>query len=162
MANYTFSGPCRWAKVYTPDEKFGPKYSIEIQLSPDELKKYKEAGCMGNASKDGEGYYTFRRTKTILTRKGKVMENGAPQVLDAEGNPTTVTIGNGSEVTVKVETYPTDKGVGTKLVAVRIDKLVEYKPNVGDENASIGSTDVGSDTDLGERKASRGNIKNPF
>lgn len=140
MSEYTFSGPCRWAKVYTPDEKYGPKYSIEVKLDDANLKKYREAGCQGNPSKDGEGYYTFRRVKTMLTRKGEVKEFGPPAVFDAEGNPSTVSIGNGSEVTVKVETYPTDKGVGTRLKAVRVDKLVKY--NDGGNDGQSGSNDV--------------------
>ena len=156
MAVHYFSGPCRWAKVYQPDEKFGPKYSIEVQLNDAELKKYKAAGCMGNPSKDGEGYYTFRRTKTLLTKKGKLMENGPPSVFDSEGRPFTATIGNGSEVTVKVETYMTDKGVGTKLQAVQVNKLVEY-----DKDGQSGSNNV---VDGAGSPGSGGthSVKNPF
>lgn len=156
MAVYTFSGPCRWAKVYTPDEKYGPKYSIEVQLNDAELEKYKDAGCMGNPSKDGEGYYTFRRTKTLLTRKGKVLENGPPAVVDADGNAFTAPIGNGSEVTVKVETYATEKGMGTKLIAVQVDKHVEYN------SGSSGSDDVGASDSSTSRSGSSRSVKNPF
>jgi hypothetical protein len=130
---YTFQGPCRWAKVYVPDEKFGPKYSIEVKLDDTGVAKYKEAGCQGLPSKDGEGYYTFRRTKTSLTRKGKVIEYGPPKVVDTDGNPFTALIGNGSVVTVKVETFPTEKGTGTRLVALRVDEHVPYEAPKRDE-----------------------------
>lgn len=155
MAVVYFSGPCRWAKVYTPDEKYGPKYSIEVQLNDAELEKYKNAGCMGNPSKDGEGYYTFRRTKTLLTRKGEVKENGPPIVVDAEGNKFTAPIGNGSDVTIKVETYNTEKGMGTKLVAVQVDNLVEYN------SGSSGSSDVGNGSGPAGSGGSH-SVKNPF
>lgn len=155
MAELYFNGKARWAKLYVPDEKFGPKYSIELQLDEENLAKYKAAGCMGNPSKDGEGYYTFRRTKTMLTRKGQLKEFGPPKVLDKEGQPTTVSIGNGSDVTIKVETYPTEKGVGTRLVSVRVDNLVEYNSGSSGNYDAIAGGAIPS-TSGGH------SVKNPF
>jgi hypothetical protein len=157
VSEFTFTGICRWAKVYTPDEKYGPTYSIEVKLEGPELDKYKAAGCQGNASKDGEGYYTFRRRKTILTRKGKVLEFGPPAVSDSDGNSFSAAIGNGSTVTVKVETYPTEKGVGTKLVAVRVDKHVVYE-----SGSSVSSGDSAGVSAGPASGVTVGKIKNPF
>lgn len=155
MSELYFTGKARWAKLYVPDEKYGPKYSIELQLDPENLAKYKAAGCMGNPSKDGEGYYTFRRTKTMLTRKGQVKEFGPPKVLDKEGQPTTISIGNGSDVTIKVETYPTEKGVGTRLVSVRIDNLVEYNSGQSGSNDVVNGAGTPGTSDSHT-------VKNPF
>jgi hypothetical protein len=126
MANntYYFSGECKWAKLYKPDDKYG-NYTIDVKLDEPSIEMYKKAGCQGQIK---EGFVTFRRKPKVLTKKGEVWELGAPQVFDAGGMPTTDLVGNGSIVTVKVVTYPTQKGIGTRLESVKVDKLVKYEP----------------------------------
>jgi len=128
---YEFTGICRWAKLDKPDQKYD-KYSIEVKLDEAGAALYKQAGCMGRASKDGEGYYTFRRDP-----KGKVWQDnvqvpaGKPLVIDPQGNPIHELLGNGSKVTVKILAYDYNnsfgKGVGTRLEAVCVNELIKYE-----------------------------------
>jgi hypothetical protein len=132
MANITLSGEARWAKVHKPDAKY---HYYGLELKPDEasLRVLMAAGITTiKASKDGEGYYSFKRRPDANIWVNRVQQKaGAPVVVDAEGKPTKDLIGNGSTVTISVETYPYDntygKGVGCRLDAVRIDKLVVFE-----------------------------------
>ena len=125
--DYYFTGPVRWAKVHTPDMKYG-KHSVEIKIDED---KYTETGLQGRPSKDGEGYFTFRRDpKQLVWKNGVRAVAGKPDVLDPDGVPVTELIGNGSVCTLKVVVYDYDnsfgKGKGHRLEAVRVDELVKY------------------------------------
>lgn len=131
QTTYTFSGPVRWAKVHTTDQKFG-KHGIEIQLDEEGLEKYKESGLQGRSSKDGEGYYSFRRDpKQLVWVDGTRQAAGKPHVFDADGYAITDLIGNGSVCTISVTVYDYDnsfgKGKGHRLEAVRVDELVKYE-----------------------------------
>lgn len=131
---YTFSGEARWAKVHKPDQKYN-KYSIEVKLDEPSVALYKQAGCMGRASKDGAGYYTFRRDPNgKVWKDDKQVPAGPPLVIDPTGKVVTDLIGNGSKVTIKVVVYDYDnsfgKGKGTRLEAVCVDELIEYSKEV--------------------------------
>lgn len=135
-----FSGECRWAKVYKPDEKYG-KYSIDVKV--DDLPKFKSLGVKAS---DRDGWVTFRRDPEGKAWKdGKQIIAGKPLVVDAEGKPFDEIIGNGSEVTVKVETYTYDnkfgKGVAMRLESVRVDK---HKPYVKEETVAAATVAGGS------------------
>lgn len=135
---YYFSGSCNWAKVHQPDDKY-KNYTIDLYMDKKSLTAYKNSGLKlkDRQDKDGETYHTFRMPSVRMI-KGKA-EEGKPDVLDADGIPTTKKIGNGSEVTCKVEIYKTGDGrVGHRLLAVRVDKLVEYN----DPNAVSQDTDI--------------------
>lgn len=126
---HRFTGPVRWAKVHTPDQKYG-HYSLEIKIDED---AYKNTGLSGRPSKDGEGYYTFRRKPDTLIWKGdEQVPAGAPLVFGSDGRPTDVLIGHGSICTIDVVVYDYDnsfgKGRGHRLEALRVEKLVEYTP----------------------------------
>lgn len=126
---YTFKGKCKWAKLFKPDEKYN---NFQITLYPDKasLKAYVKAGCQGEIKEDEDGQrVVFRRKPSILTKKGKLWELGAPKVVDTSGEDFTAFLGNGSEVEVTVETYDTDRGLGTRLEKVTVLKHVEYKPD---------------------------------
>lgn len=126
-----FSGECRWAKVFKPDEKFG-KYSIEVKV--DDLSKFKGLGVKG---KDKEGWVTFRRDPEAMVYKDKQkITAGGPDIVDADGKPFTDHIGNGSTVTCKIDVYDYDspkfgKGKGMRLVSVRVDKHVPWVKEEG-------------------------------
>ncbi len=133
MAELYFTGETRWAKVHKVDEKY-QKHSIEIKLDEAGIAAYQAAGIQGRPSKDGMGYYTFRRDpKHLVFQGGTRVAAGKPAILDANGAPFSGSIGNGSVCTIKVTTYNYNnsfgKGVGCRLEAVRVDKLVEYRPD---------------------------------
>lgn len=120
--NYTFEGPCQWAKLIDPDQKYG-HYCIDVQLDEAQQKVYKEAGCQ---SKLRNGYATFRRAPKRLTAKGDLLDFGKPTVTDAAGNAFDKLIGNGSKVRVNVSVYDTSKGPGTRLNSVTVLDHVEF------------------------------------
>jgi hypothetical protein len=135
MATYRFTGPVRWAKVHTPDKKY-EHYGLEIKI---DASAYENTGLSGGPSKDGEGYYSFRRKPDSLVWKNKQqVPAGKPLVLDASGAPTDQLIGNGSVCTIEITVFDYDnkfgKGKGHRLEAVRIDELVEYVPPVQDDS----------------------------
>jgi hypothetical protein len=122
MATHYFTGECKWARVQTPDEKY-KKYSIDVKL--DEKAMY-EYGNLKLKGKPREGFVTF----SSYPDKKNGGPAKKPEVVDAEGNPCDALIGNGSNVTVKVETYSYNneygKGNGSRLVAVKVNELKEY------------------------------------
>lgn len=126
---FYFSGPCRWAKVHSPDKMYN-KYSIDVQLEGDELKKFKEIK-LRNSVKD-DGWVTFRRdpNHTVYVN-GEKVPAGAPKIVDPSGNLVPDLIGNGSTVTIKISVYSYNnvhgKGKGSRLEQVRVDKLEKYE-----------------------------------
>ena len=122
-STHYFSGKCRWAKLFKPDDKYA-KYNIDVQLDEAQQKLYKTFKLKGPIKEDG--FVTFRRKDT----------DGKPDVVGPEGQPITDLVGNDSEVTCKVSIYDYDnkfgKGQGARLEAVMVDKLVKYeKPEEG-------------------------------
>ena len=134
---YYFSGTARWAKVHKPDDKY-KNYTLDLYMDDASKKAYMKSGLQlkDRVDEDGEHYVTLRMPSVRMV-KGKP-EEGKPDVLDKDGNPTKALIGNGSEVTCKVEIYEWDGRVGHRLQAVRADKLVEFE----DKNAVSEDTPV--------------------
>ena len=135
MSTHYFNGPCKWAKLSKPDEKY-QKYSIDVLLDMDQFTALKALKVKNNGKpEDGKMWVTFRRKA----------EDGPPAVVDAQGMPFTELIGNGSEATVKfeVESFVSKKYgtvVRSRLESVRVDKFVKYeKPdNTGVPTESVG------------------------
>jgi hypothetical protein len=85
--------------------------------------------------KDDDGYYIqFSREPSKLMR-GKVVAFAAPKVVDKDGVPIDGSrVGNGSDVTVRLEVYQHGTPNGGKAKAarfdsIRIDNLVPYQPD---------------------------------
>lgn len=116
-----FTGKAKWAKVYNPDTEYN-NYSINVELDGPSLKEFDASGIRVRPKEDKEDkkmYHRFRRTE----------EDGPPLVVDSENENFKNLIGNGSKVTVRVESYDTKRhGKGHRLMAVRIDELVKYDP----------------------------------
>lgn len=113
-------GICKWAKVYEPDDKY-QTYSIQVSLDDESQKEFDSSKIRVRPQvdeNDGREYYRFRRSE----------EFGPPIVVDAEGKPFKEKIGNGSTVTLRVESYDTKSmGKGHRLMAVRVDEHKEFK-----------------------------------
>lgn len=135
---YYFSGKAMWAKVFQPDTKYGVKYTIDVVLDPASYDLFLSSGSRSKIRKDektGETFVKFTRDESGF-RKGEEVKFGPPDVLSADGKtPFTQLIGNGSQVTVKVEVYDSKHGKGTRLAAVRVDEHVPFEGNsvVGEE-----------------------------
>lgn len=135
---YYMQGLAYWAKLHKPDEKFD-KFTLDFYPNEESWKTYKSAGLQLKERESEHGTYVKLGVPAKrLTKKGDVIK-ATVQVLDENNNPTTKDIGNGSEVTVKIEVFDTLKGPGHRLLAVRADKLVEYNdPNkVSDDSVAL-------------------------
>jgi hypothetical protein len=123
MATMYFTGDCKWARVYRPDDKY-EKYGIDVQLDETQQKEYTGIGLKGKIK---DGYVTL----SSYPDKKKGGPAVKPTVVDAEGKEFTELIGNGSNVTCKIETYTFDnkwgKGAGHRLVGVKVNKHVKYE-----------------------------------
>lgn len=126
-------GTCKWAKLKQPDKK----YNIwSIDLYPDEasLAALKKSGAQTkiriDEKEDHQPFIRLRRDVTKLI-KDKQTEFSPPELLDDKNKPLDVNVGNGSEVTCKLTVYDTSKGKGSRLEAVRVEKLVPYEGSGG-------------------------------
>lgn len=148
-----FRGRSAYAMVYKPDDFKGDRF-WKISLYPDAetLQDMKDAGIQSRV-KDDDGsksgvagkYMTFRldtekefagsgltkfHPPIIKDKKGdnivSYIDNG-DGTFDRRGEP--VLIGNGSDVEITLEVYPTKRfGNGSRLREVRIIDLIEYNP----------------------------------
>ena len=135
------SGVTKWAKLAKPDEKF-LTYQLDLFMDEPSLAEFKASGLQLTLKNKGEGdFVTLRRpaTKVFMnktTKENELVTFGPPDVLSPDGNiyADVPLIGNGSHITCKVTVYDTMKGKGHRLEKVRIDKLVEYNPQVSGDN----------------------------
>jgi len=137
-STHYLKGIAKWAKVHRPDEKYG-KHSIDLGMTKEQLSAYEKIG-LKNKPKEADGLHwvTFRRDPTGMVWVNRVQTiAGKPSVVDSNNNTTDVTIGNGSEVTIELQVYDYDnkfgKGKGSRLEKVKIDKLVEFKPEAKED-----------------------------
>lgn len=132
---YVFlSGKVKFCRTQTPDQfnKWG------VVLYPDEpsmakVHKLKEEGIKNVLKKDDEGYHmTFSRPTSKLIR-GKVVGLAPPEVLGKDGTtPLKELVGNGSDITLKLECYGGKTPVGgtykaARLLSIRVDNLVPFQ-----------------------------------
>ena len=122
-------GRCRWASVSSPNTKFNPIYSIEVEIPMDTYNDYLEQGF---PVKEDVGFYM------AIKRRFK---KGKPLLFDHNKNPTTVMIGNGSLVRVQYQEYEFENVYGMhrgfELEAVQILELMRHENNVLLENFLI-------------------------
>ena len=121
------TGKAMWANITTPNTRFGdPKYQITVLTDEDTASSLEAMGLSQVRDKSGQPKYdqpafSFSRKVNVGTRV-----NEAPKLLDTENNPLDVLVGNGSEVKVKIKPYSNNFGTFAELMAVKVDKLVEY------------------------------------
>lgn len=137
-------GRAAWARVQKEnyDDYRGSKnWKICLFMSKDEEKKLKEAGSQvrvkyDEGEKSGiEGkYYQFKRA--VEKDWGRGVEPLTPVEITYQGQDFQEAIGNGSEVELTLEVYPTKNfGNGTRLVSVDILDLIEYvKPEQNEDD----------------------------
>jgi len=128
-------GRSMWAKVSTPNANFGdPKYEITVLTDQETADRLEGLGL--SQVKDTAGNNKFEEPAFAFRRKvesgGRV--NPAPLLVDADGNKLDVSVGNGSEVKVKFKPYSSKYGTFAELIAVKVNKLVEYsEPDADNE-----------------------------
>jgi hypothetical protein len=127
LTTYFFSGTAKWTGKKL--NKFD-KYTTDLYLDDASLAIFKTSGIRVSpkTDQDGETFYKLSRSKELTKKDGETIDLGPPEFLNADGSEFTGLIGNGSKVTVKVAVYDTGAGKGHRVEAIRIDNLVEYKP----------------------------------
>jgi hypothetical protein len=140
---YYFQGKCKYPKLVNPDIEYRC-WSVQTCLtkkSYEDFMKLKDGsdtveGILNNVKlgEDGEYWVTFKRPME-KTYKGKSQLFTPPKLLNADGTPfpPSTMIGNGSDITVKVEWYTFQppfkkkKGSAIRMESVRVDNLVPYE-----------------------------------
>lgn len=119
---------------------YGRRYTINVYLDEAGLEAFQKSGSKKELKRDDEGIFVqLTRNETSERKDNKTGETssvfwGPPKVVvidPIEGEKLFKgQVGNGSKVTCKVEVYDTKRyGKGTRLVAVRVDELVEFTPS---------------------------------
>lgn len=127
-------GKAKWAKLQQPDE-WG-KWKIVLYPNPESLEMIRDLQAQGIKNvikKDEDGYYTTFSRPTSIQAKGKVVGLAPPEVLEADGKTVFKNlIGNGSDVTLKLEVYQHGtpgggKAKAARLMSIRVDNLVPFE-----------------------------------
>ena len=131
---YYFTGPCKWAKVYTPDDYKGEKkWKINLYLNKDTKKTLRETEVPLKIREDEDGEYVVFSRPVSRQFKDELKEFTPPKVIDKDHEGITALIGNGSTVTVKISVFDTSKGAAHRLEAVRVDNMIEYEEQEQEE-----------------------------
>ena len=121
-------GKAMWANITSPNTRFQPhKYGLTVLTDPDTASKLEGLGLNQVRDRAGQAKYdepAFTFSKRAANNDG--VANPAPKLVDTDGNPMDVSVGNGSEVTVKIKPYRNDFGQFAELMAVKVETFVEY------------------------------------
>jgi len=122
------TGKAMWANITSPNTRFQPhKYSLTVLTDADTAAKLEGIGLNQVKDRAGQPKYdepAFTFSKRAANNDG--VANTAPKLINVDGEPIDVSVGNGSEVTVKIKPYKNDFGQFAELMAVKVENLVEY------------------------------------
>lgn len=121
-----FNGKGKWIKAVTPDPKFH-KWNMQLYPYDKDLEKFRELqskGVLTRLKKDDEGYNFQLSRPTSKVMRGELVAFTPPLVMDKDGNIIEgLKIGNGSDVTAKVQVYSYPKPTGGRGIAIRWEAL---------------------------------------
>lgn len=144
----TTVGTIEWAKVFEDNrdmkgydgeyEKTDGAYVVDQVLSKEEYQKLINAGSQKKPKQkrlmDGEIVIKMMRPHRVTKRDGTELPQagGAPEVTDADGNPISERIGNGTkaEITNLISTFKGQDGkvyARTTLTKIKILELVPFE-----------------------------------
>jgi len=144
-------GKVSWFRPFVTNQ--WNKYATQIHPTPESLEKIRDLQAQGiknQIKKDDDGYYcSFTRPVSKELKTGKIITFAPVEVFDKDGKPFRDPVGNGSDVTLKIEVYehPTPGGGKAKAcrwVSARIDNLIPYTPDrdhTEDQKASAAGLD---------------------
>ena len=122
------TGKAMWANITSPNTRFQPhKYGLTVLTDADTAAKLEGIGLNQVKDRAGQPKYdepAFTFSKRAANNDG--VANTAPKLINVDGEPIDVSVGNGSEVTVKIKPYKNDFGQFAELMAVKVENLVEY------------------------------------
>ena len=121
-------GKAMWANITSPNTRFQPhKYGLTVLTDPDTASKLEGIGLNQVRDRAGQPKYdepAFTFSKRATRNDGTA--NAAPKLVDLDGNDLDDSVGNGSEVVVKIKPYKNDYGQFAELMAVKVENLIEY------------------------------------
>ena len=121
-------GKAMWANITSPNTRFQPhKYGLTVLTDPETASKLEGIGLNQVRDRSGQPKYdepAFTFSKRATRNDGTA--NTAPKLVDNDGADLDVSVGNGSEVVVKIKPYKNDYGQFAELMAVKVENLVEY------------------------------------
>ena len=121
-------GKAMWANITSPNTRFQPhKYGLTVLTDPETASKLEGIGLNQVRDRAGQPKYdepAFTFSKRATRNDGTA--NTAPKLVDNDGADLDVSVGNGSEVVVKIKPYKNDYGQFAELMAVKVENLVEY------------------------------------
>ena len=121
-------GKAMWANITSPNTRFQPhKYGLTVLTDPETASKLESIGLNQVRDRSGQPKYdepAFTFSKRATRNDGTA--NAAPKLVDNDGAALDVSVGNGSEVVVKIKPYKNDYGQFAELMAVKVENLVEY------------------------------------
>ena len=122
------TGKAMWANITSPNTRFQPhKYGLTVLTDPETASKLEGIGLNQVRDRSGQPKYdepAFTFSKRATRNDGTA--NAAPKLVDLDGNDLDVSVGNGSEVVVKIKPYKNDYGQFAELMAVKVENLIEY------------------------------------
>lgn len=150
---YYFQGKCKWFRPLKTNE-WG-KWSHVLYPNDEALEKIRELqseGVKNVLKKDEDGYFISIGRNSEIKRKSdgggvKMVGMTPPEVIDKEGKPCgLINVGNGSDITTKVEVYSHGTPGGGKAKAMRwmssrIDNLIPYEAVKDEYPAEAKQTD---------------------
>lgn len=142
----TTVGTLEWAKVFENNrdmkgfdgeyEKTDGAYVVDQVMDKDEYAKLTAAGSQKKPKQkrlmDGEIVIKMMRPHRVTTKDGRELPQagGAPEVVDADGNPFTDRIGNGTkaEVTNLISSFKGQDGKVYSRTSMMKIKILEHVP----------------------------------
>jgi hypothetical protein len=128
-------GKVKWFRYKQPN-KFG-KWSHDMYPNNEGVEKIRELQAKGLKNvlkKDDEGYYITFSRPTSREMRGKVIGFTPPLIFGPDGvTQTHEDVGNGSDVTTKLEVYSyggghtgINKGIAARWLSSKIDNLIPF------------------------------------
>ena len=122
------TGKAMWANITSPNTRFQPhKYGLTVLTDADTATRLEGLGLNQVRDRAGQAKYdepAFTFSKRAANNDGAA--NTAPKLVNSDGEPIDVSVGNGSEVVVKIKPYKNDYGQFAELMAVKVENLIEY------------------------------------
>ena len=121
--------PLVWASITVPNTTYEPVYSVNVIVDDATAKDFESRGFKIKQMEEGPAVVVKRK---VNGPNGLIRP--APKLFDKSKQEIDVSVGNGSEVKVKFKPYSSKYGTFAELVAVKVNKLVEYsEPDTDNE-----------------------------